>query len=121
MEDILLHKLREDAISLFYAGIKAASPYILIPNSLLLEENILTVSDINRTSKSFDLRNYSRIIVIGAGKASTSMAYEMEKILDDTIENPRRDSAGFGLRFRAYLIDIIPIVILLNILGYLNN
>ena len=85
MEDILLHKLREDAISLFYAGIKSASPYILIPNSLLLEENILTVSDINRTSKSFDLRNYNRIIVIGAGKASTSMAYEMEKILDDTI------------------------------------
>ena len=57
MEDRLLHKLREDAISLFYAGIEAASPNILIPNNMLLEENILTISDINGASKSFDLNN----------------------------------------------------------------
>jgi len=75
MEDKLLNKLREDAVSLFYVGIKAASPYNLIPNNMLLEENILTISDINGTSKLFDLNNYNKIKVIGAGKASTSMAY----------------------------------------------
>lgn len=85
MEDKLLNKLREDAVSLFFVGIKAASPFILIPNHMLLEENILTISDINGISKSFNFNNYDRIIVIGAGKASTSMAYEVEKILKDKI------------------------------------
>ncbi len=86
MKDKLLNKLREDAVSLFYAGIEAASPYNLIPNNMLLEENILTISDINETSKLFDLNNYNRIKVIGAGKASTSMAYEVEKILYGKID-----------------------------------
>ncbi|MGB5848312.1 MAG: glycerate kinase [Ignavibacteriaceae bacterium] len=86
MEDKLLNKLREDAVSLFYVGINAASPNNLIPNNMLLEENILTVSDIIGTSKSFELKNYKRIIVIGAGKASTSMAFEVEEILDDNID-----------------------------------
>ncbi len=82
----LLNKLREDAISLFYAGIEAASPCNLIPNNMLVEKNILTISDINGASKSFDLNNYNKIKIIGAGKASTSMAYEVEKILDDKID-----------------------------------
>lgn len=86
MNDKLLNKLREDAISLFYAGIEAASPYNLIPNNMLLEENILTISDINGASKIFNLNNYNRITVVGAGKASTSMAYEVEEILDDNID-----------------------------------
>ena len=86
MEDNLLKKLREDAISLFYAGIEAALPCNLIPNIILLEENILTISGINGTSKSFDLNNYNKIKIIGAGKASTSMAYEVEKILDNKID-----------------------------------
>ena len=85
MEDKLLNKLREDAISLFHVGIKAASPNILIPKNMLLEENTLTVSDISGTKKVFDLKNYNRIKVIGAGKASTAMAYELEKILGDNI------------------------------------
>ncbi|MFB3057980.1 MAG: DUF4147 domain-containing protein, partial [Ignavibacteriaceae bacterium] len=85
MKDKLLIKLCEDAITLFYVGIKAASPSILIPNNMLLEENILTISDINGISKSFNLNNFDRITVIGAGKASTSMAYEVGKILGDKI------------------------------------
>ena len=87
MKDKLLIKLRKDAITLFYVGIKAASPSILIPNNMLLKENILTISDINGISKSFNLNNFDRITVIGAGKASTSMAYEVEKMLDDKIDD----------------------------------
>jgi len=87
VKDKLLIKLRKDAITLFYVGIKAASPSILIPNNMLLKENILTISDINGISKSFNLNNFDRITVIGAGKASTSMAYEVEKMLDDKIDD----------------------------------
>jgi len=87
VKDKLLIKLRKDAITLFYVGIKAASPSILIPNNMLLKENILTISDINGISKSFNLNNFDRITVIGAGKASTSMAYEVEKMLGDNIDD----------------------------------
>ena len=76
----MLHKLRKDAISLFHIGIKAASPNILIPENMSLEKNILTTSDIYGTTKVFDLKDYNRIKVIGAGKASTSMAYEVERL-----------------------------------------
>ena len=87
MEDKLLNKLREDAISIFHTAIKAASPANLIPSNMLLEKNILTVCDINGTSNSFNLINYNRIIVIAAGKASVPMAYEVEKILGDKIND----------------------------------
>lgn len=40
------------------------------------------------------------------------------EILDDIIEKPKLDFAGFGLRLGAYLIDIVPIIILLNIFVY---
>jgi glycerate-2-kinase len=86
VEDKQLNKLRKDAISLFHTGINAASPSSLIPDNILLEKSILTISDIIGTSKLFDLKNYNRIIVIGAGKASIAMAYEVERILDDNID-----------------------------------
>jgi len=86
VEDKQLNKLRKDAISLFHTGINAASPSSLIPDNILLEKSILTISDIIGTSKLFDLKNYKRITVIGAGKASIAMAYEVERILDDNID-----------------------------------
>ena len=81
MENKLLNKLREDAISLFNVGIEAASPCNLIPNNMLLEENILTISDINGMSKLFDLNNYNRITVIGAGRRVHQWLMKWEKYL----------------------------------------
>ena len=110
MQDKLLNKLREEAILLFQVGIIAASPSNLIPKNILLEKNILTVSDINGTSKSFDLNNYKGITVIGAGKASTLMAYELEKILDENInEGPffnGKDAALIDFAFAPFLIRL---------------
>lgn len=85
MIDKQINNLREDAITLFQAGIKAASPHNLIPEKTLLQKNIFTISDIYGISKSFNLKNFNRIKVIGAGKASTAMAYELEKILSANI------------------------------------
>jgi glycerate 2-kinase len=87
MKDDLLNGLREDAISLFDVGIKAALPYYLIPNNILLEDNVFTVSDVKGKSAKFDLDKFKRIIIIGAGKASTSMALELENIIGDRIDD----------------------------------
>lgn len=40
------------------------------------------------------------------------------EILDDFNEKPKLEFAGFGMRLGAYLIDIIPIVILISIFLY---
>lgn len=40
------------------------------------------------------------------------------KILDNLIEKPQLTFVGFGSRLGAYLIDVIPIIIILNILAY---
>jgi glycerate-2-kinase len=83
----LLKKLREDALTLLYDGISAASPNNLFSNNLVLQNNVLTISDIYDKSESFELDNYNRLIVIGSGKASTSMAFELEKVLGDKIND----------------------------------
>jgi glycerate-2-kinase len=100
VKDKQLNKLREDAISLFHTGIKAASPSNLIPNNFLLEKSILTISDIHGTGESFDLKKYNKVTVIGAGKASIAMAYEVEKILGDNIDE---GLVGTKYNFRSQL------------------
>lgn len=41
------------------------------------------------------------------------------KVLDEVVEDPKFDFAGFGLRFGAYLIDIIPLVFISFIIFYI--
>ncbi len=41
-----------------------------------------------------------------------------DDILDDYKERPKLDFAGFGLRLGAYLVDIVPIVIILTCVVY---
>ncbi|MGD8305589.1 MAG: DUF4147 domain-containing protein [Ignavibacteria bacterium] len=85
MDESVINKLRRDALDFFRAGIDAATPKEFIPEKINLGNEILTVEDIAGKTTSFDLKNYNRLIVIGAGKASTAMAKELEIILEDRI------------------------------------
>ena len=70
----------DELISIFKAGIDAVNPYRLILQSLKVEGNILNIKDV-----SYDLSRFNNIIVIGAGKATASMAQAVENILGDRI------------------------------------
>ena len=74
-------KLRNDALAIFNAGVKAVDPVDAIKRYLRLEDGILSVE--NRT---YDLTKYKGVYIIGAGKASAAMAQPLEDILGNRIK-----------------------------------
>jgi len=72
--------LRRDALQIFHDALKSVHPGVLIPVSVTREGDILQICD-----KSYKLSLYQNIYVIGAGKATASMALAVEQILPDVI------------------------------------
>lgn len=75
-----LEKLRADAVVIFQSALRAVDPIKIIESELRLEDNELFVQN-----RSFDLDEFERIFVVGAGKASGSMALAVERLLGDRI------------------------------------
>jgi glycerate 2-kinase len=75
--------LRSDVLGALGEALKAASPEEIISRRLKLKGEILSLDSI-----SIDLSSYERIIAIGAGKGSASMAAGLERLLG------RRITAG---------------------------
>lgn len=75
-----MKKMKKDALEIFNASLKAVDPIIAVKKHLSLDSNVLQVG-----KRSYDLSNYSRIYVIGCGKAAASMSYALEDILQNRI------------------------------------
>lgn len=71
----------ENSCEIFNAALAAVDPYNAVCNAAKVEENRLYVADI-----SCDLAAFSRILVIGAGKAAARMALAIETVLAGWIE-----------------------------------
>ena len=67
--------------SLIDAGLEACNPALAIANTLHLTRNRLQVHDFH-----YDLTHHSRIVCVGAGKASAPMAIALEQMLGDRLE-----------------------------------
>ncbi len=65
--------LREHALAIFAAGVTAVTPERLFADKLRVESNILSIDD----RVVVELDHYSRIVVVGAGKAAAGMAREL--------------------------------------------
>jgi glycerate 2-kinase len=68
------------AIDIFLAGVESVKPDSLIKNQVSLNNNILQIN-----SLVFDLSQFDRILVTGAGKASALMAKSIEQVLGNRI------------------------------------
>jgi len=73
-------KLRQDALAIFHAGIKAVDPVIAVKEHFRIEDGILSVEN-----QTYDLSDYKGVYVVGAGKASAAMAKPIEEILCDRL------------------------------------
>lgn len=73
-------KIRDDAKSIFRAGLKAVDAANAVRRHVRLENGILTIGD-----KSYDLNGFGGVFIIGAGKASAEMARPLEEILGDQL------------------------------------
>ncbi len=72
---------KEELIDIYQSALKAADPYRAVRDYLVLMDNTLSVAGVE-----YDLKGFRRIVVIGAGKATASMARAVEDILGDRIE-----------------------------------
>jgi hydroxypyruvate reductase len=77
----LVDKLRQDAEVIFRAGIHAVDSKNAVTKFLNRDDRMLTVENF-----SYDLLDFEKVYVVGAGKASAAMAQAIEEILGERIE-----------------------------------
>jgi hydroxypyruvate reductase len=68
--------LRRDALRIWQAGVDAVRPAVLIPQFVAVEGHTLQIGEVE-----VNLREISRIVVVGAGKAGATMAIALEDAL----------------------------------------
>ena len=73
-------EVRKEIKEIFLAGVKNVHAGACIKRSCSLAKNMFIVKTLK-----FDLAEYRNIYVVGAGKATAAMAFEIEKILGDMI------------------------------------
>jgi len=74
------YKAREIVLNAIEIALKEANPIKIVKESIKLENEVLSIK-----GHSFSLKNFKRIIVIGAGKACGAMAQALESILGERI------------------------------------
>jgi glycerate 2-kinase len=70
---------------IFREGIKRVDPHSLIRNNLSLDGHGNVIAGHKENKRIYPRTEYRRIVILGAGKASASMAAECEQILGDRI------------------------------------
>ncbi len=75
-----LTKLRKHALQIFKAGLRAVDPVAAINQYVTVSNSVLSIG-----KQQFDLKDYDRILVVGAGKAVAPMAKAMEEHLGNRI------------------------------------
>jgi len=77
--------MREDIERIYRAAIASVNPQEAIHRHLALENNILTAGGGDGIAATFNLSDYSRVLVVGAGKATAPMARAVEDILGNRV------------------------------------
>jgi hydroxypyruvate reductase len=72
--------IRQHALEIFQAALKAVDPVEAIFRYVRLTDDVLQVGE-----HRFALKDYDRILVVGAGKAGAPMARALEELLGDRI------------------------------------
>lgn len=72
--------IKSHALEILASSIKSVHPATLFKQKIKYDGQVLNIN-----KRSFDLKKYNEVIVVGAGKASAAMAYELESILTDMI------------------------------------
>jgi len=75
-------KMREHAMKIFQAGLQAVDPVEAIIGHVTLKDKALIIS-----GRQFNLKDYDRILVVGAGKAVAPMAKAVEDLLGNRISD----------------------------------
>jgi hydroxypyruvate reductase len=84
MSDTLNDTIRKDLSAIFKASLTRVDPYLMIKERMSLAGTTLSIRN-DEELLTWDLSRYTRIIVLGAGKATAKMALAVEEILGERI------------------------------------
>jgi hydroxypyruvate reductase len=73
------------AKGIFEKAVVAVNPSEALKKSVHIQKGVLTVRVLGGSKESFDLNQFQRILVIGTGKASASMARAIEEVFNDRV------------------------------------
>lgn len=73
-------KLRNDALAIFQAGLRAVEPAAAVQRFVRREGEVLMIDD-----RPYDLNGFRNLLVVGAGKAACPMAANLEAILQERL------------------------------------
>lgn len=79
-DQAILDEMRQQAFEIFQAAIRAVDPVEAILRHVKADDGSLLIGD-----RRLELKNYERILVVGAGKADAPMAQAMEQILGERV------------------------------------
>ena len=80
MSPIGVIQMRQQALEIFQAGLKAVDPTAAIHRHVQRIDDELMIAD-----RCFDLKSYERILIVGAGKAVAPMAKALEDLLGNSV------------------------------------
>ncbi len=80
-----LKQLRRDAKAIFLAAVRRVDPFDAVNRFVRREGNSLFLGEDEKTADRLDLDEFSRIFVVGGGKATAPMARALEELLGDRI------------------------------------
>jgi glycerate 2-kinase len=72
--------MRNDIVEIFFSGLKAVEPGAAIKKYCRVDGEEFIIGE-----QSYDLKNYSNIFIVGAGKGTAPMASAVEEILGEKI------------------------------------
>ena len=75
-----IEKMRKHALQIFQAGLQSVDPVEAIARHVTVDDHMLRIG-----AQQFDLEDYDRVVVVGAGKAGAPMAKAIEDILGNRI------------------------------------
>jgi glycerate 2-kinase len=73
-------QMRKEAVDIWSSALEAVHPGAALRKACSLNRHILALG-----KTRYDIRQFDRVLVVGAGKASGSMAFALEDILGDVI------------------------------------
>ncbi|HNW27216.1 MAG TPA: glycerate kinase [Spirochaetota bacterium] len=81
-----MSKVRDDLKAIYTAAIAAVNPVTAVKTHLIRKDETLQLLSGGRVYKEYRLGDYSRVLVVGAGKATAAMARAVEMIFGDRID-----------------------------------
>lgn len=85
VEIFSLDKMRRMAKTIFLKALSAVNPSIILKDRIRIEKDYLRIKIDENLEKTFNLNTFHKILVVGTGKASNSMALAIEEIFGNRI------------------------------------